>query len=162
MPSPAQLTIDIDRQSSGSQIPADDELCDWARLAYRGEQRAEVALAIVTSDTMQTLNRDFRSQDKPTNVLAFANATTCEDGAVHLGDVVLCADIIEAEAGEQGKSPQAHWAHVTIHGMLHLQDYDHIEASEASEMEALETQLLATLGIADPYQGAPQGAGRTP
>ena len=159
MPSTTMLTIDIDRQSSGSEIPADAELCDWARLAYRGDQRAEVALAIVNSATMQSLNRDYRSQDKPTNVLAFANATACEDGAVHLGDVVLCADVIRAEAGEQGIPSRAHWAHVTIHGMLHLQDYDHTEASEAREMEALETQLLATLGIADPYAITQQRTG---
>ena len=146
---------DVLRQSSGSDIPADSELCRWARLAYRDEQQAEVALAIVDSDTMQTLNRDYRSKDKPTNVLAFANATRCEDGIVHLGDVVLCADVIGAEANAQGKTTQAHWAHVTIHGMLHLQHYDHIEASEAREMEALETELLATLGIADPYQAIP-------
>ena len=159
MPSTAKLSIDIDRQSSGSGIPTDDDLCDWARLAFRGEQRAEVALAIVSSDTIQALNRDYRSQDKPTNVLAFANATACEDGAVHLGDVVLCADVIQAEAHDQGKPPQAHWAHVTIHGMLHLQDYDHTDDRQAMEMEALETELLATLGIADPYQVAPQAAG---
>lgn len=103
------------------------------------------------------LNRQYRGKDYATNVLTFVydevvGAGAAEDQAAVLsGDVVLCAPVVEREAQEQGKALEAHYAHLTIHGMLHLQGYDHEEPDEADQMEALESRLLTALGFQDPY-----------
>ena len=103
---------------------------------------------------MRALNRDYRDKDKPTNVLSFPGGNVAglpDDEPSTLGDIVICPAVLAAEAAEQGKPLEHHWAHLCIHGALHLAGYDHVEESDAKSMESLETELLAKLGVPDPY-----------
>lgn len=110
---------------------------------------AELTFRFVDTDEGRTLNRTYRSKDYATNVLTFAYAES-EDDPVS-GDIILCCPVVEREAAEQGKPLEAHYAHLIVHGVLHAQGYDHEEDDEAAEMEAIETETLATLGYPDPY-----------
>ncbi len=118
-----------------------------------------MVVRIVSEAESQELNRAYRDKDYPTNVLSFpydpAPLPLDEDEADeidYLGDLVICLPVMEREAAEQGKTPTQHWAHLLVHGLLHLQGYDHITDSDAEEMEALETDILGKLGFPDPYQ----------
>lgn len=146
------LTLDIDRQHAQDDLPTNEELEQWAAMAYLGENAAEAALVIVDEAAMQTLNRDYRQADKTTNVLSFAANIDEIDGITHLGDIIVCAPVISAEAQQQSKNITAHWAHMLIHGMLHLQNYDHGNDEDAQAMENIEIELLAKLNINNPYQ----------
>ncbi len=146
------LTLDIDSQYSQSDIPSNDKLEQWAAMAYLGNNSAEAALVIIDEAAMQTLNRDYRQADKTTNVLSFAANIGELDGITHLGDIIVCAPVISAEAQQQSKSIDAHWAHMLIHGMLHLQNYDHDNDNDAKVMENIEIELLAKIGISNPYK----------
>ena len=117
----------------------------WVRAAL--ESDAEIAVRIVGAEEGQTLNRDFRAKDYATNVLTFDYATE----PVVMADLVICAPVVEAEAKTEGKTLEAHYAHLLVHGTLHAQGWDHIEADEAEAMEAREREVLASLGFADPY-----------
>ncbi|MCB1664294.1 MAG: rRNA maturation RNase YbeY [Pseudomonadales bacterium] len=116
----------------------------------------QVGIRIVPEDESARLNHHYRHKDKATNVLSFrpelpvAVLDMLEE--TPLGDLAICAAVVQREAQEQGKPEQAHWAHMTLHGLLHLLGYDHEDAQEADEMEALERKILASLGIADPYE----------
>lgn len=117
---------------------------------------AELSVVLADDALVHRLNREYRGKDKPTNVLSFALTEADEpepgEGApVLLGDVILAFETVEREAVEQNKTPADHMTHLVVHGVLHLLGYDHETDDEAEEMEALETRLLATLGIADPY-----------
>ena len=112
----------------------------------------QISIQIVDKEDSQQLNNTYRAQDKPTNVLSFAldlPAVVKED---LIGDLAICAEIVTQEAQQQQKPLNHHWAHLTIHGVLHLLGYDHIDDSEAEEMESLEIKLLAKLDIANPYE----------
>lgn len=145
------LSLDIDRQYSQEDLPPDNELKQWAAMAYLGDSPAEAALLIVDEAAMQILNRDYRHIDKSTNVLSFPANLSEVDGITHLGDIVICAPIITLESQQQSKNINAHWAHMLIHGMLHLQNYDHGNDDEAQAMESIEIKQLAKLGISNPY-----------
>ena len=126
----------------------------WVEAALRGAKRrkpAELAIRIVDIDEGRALNRDYRGKDYATNVLSFPAELPPGVALPLIGDLAICAPVVLREATEQGKAARDHWAHLTIHGVLHLLGYDHIEDSEAQTMEALETRILAGLGIADPY-----------
>lgn len=117
---------------------------------------AECSVTIVAPQTICDLNTEWRDQHKPTNVLAFAadevpGAVMPPDVPRHLGDIVVCADVVADEASDQGKTPTAHWTHMVVHGVLHLLGYDHNKDSEAEVMESLERRVLDSLGFADPY-----------
>jgi len=117
---------------------------------------AELSVVLADDALVQQLNRDYRGKDKPTNVLSFAlteaEEPEPEEGMpVLLGDVILAFETVRREAAEQSKSPDDHLTHLVVHGVLHLLGYDHETDDEAEEMEALETRLLASFGIADPY-----------
>jgi probable rRNA maturation factor len=133
-------------------IPGEQDIRAWAALALQdvGERR-EVVIRIVDEAEITALNRQYRGKDGPTNVLSFP----CEGfpGAATdlLGDVVICAPVVAAEAVTQGKSPESHWAHLVIHGVLHLLGYDHHNEAEAQRMESREIALLSGLGYPDPY-----------
>ena len=119
-------------------------------------RNVDVSVRIVDEHEMRTLNRDYRNQDKPTNVLAFpaGDAGFVPPGEIPLlGDIVVCAAVVAREAEEQGKLLDHHWSHMLVHGTLHLLGYDHDTDLEAEEMEALERRVLNSLGIADPYAG---------
>lgn len=150
------LLLDIQNPEGYDTVPAEADLLHWAQAAWQEDTEAGVVLRVVGEAESQALNRDYRGKDYPTNVLSFpydAPPVPLEDGeAEYLGDLVVCLPVVEREAAEQGKTPTQHWAHLLVHGLLHLQGYDHITDSEAEEMEALETAILARLGFPDPYQ----------
>ncbi len=138
-------------------VPTDEILQKWVNCALETAgflTAAEMTLRFTTNEEVQTLNRDFRDKDKPTNVLSFPFEVPefLQDEEPTLGDIIIAMPVIEAEAKEQQKTVIDHLAHMTVHGTLHLLGFDHIEDEEAEEMEALEIQILVKLGIANPYE----------
>lgn len=134
--------------------PSAQKIRRWAQGALRGD--ADVTVRLVGEAEGRTLNRDYRGKDYATNVLTFVygegEPLLQSDPVEHLtGDLVLCVPVVVREAAEQGKALEAHFAHLVVHGMLHLQGHDHEIAGEAEEMETLETQILGALGYPDPY-----------
>lgn len=150
------LLIDIQNPEAYTQLPQEEELARWAQAAWQGEGEAGVVIRIVAEAESQNLNSTYRGKDYPTNVLSFPYDPPPipleEDETDYLGDLVICLPVVEREASEQGKTLEQHWAHLLIHGVLHLQGYDHISDDEAVEMETLETAILGKLGFPDPYQ----------
>lgn len=135
-------------------LPSSASFRRWAAAALRGARRrkpAELAIRIVDADEGRALNRDYRGKDYATNVLSFPAELPPGVQLPLIGDLAICAPVVLREAAEQGKLPRDHWAHLTVHGVLHLLGYDHLVDAEAEAMEALETRILARLGIADPY-----------
>ncbi len=135
-------------------LPAPASFRRWAAAALRGAKRrkaAELSIRIVGVDEGLALNHDYRGKDYATNVLSFPVELPPGVTAALIGDLAICAPVVLREATEQGKAPRDHWAHLTIHGVLHLLGRDHIDDTEAIAMETLETRILAGLGIADPY-----------
>ncbi|MEJ6654725.1 MAG: rRNA maturation RNase YbeY [Pseudomonas sp.] len=145
------VEVDIQRATKATGQPDDDSLIRWAALALRDKPGQELTIRLVDAEESQTLNSEYRHKDYPTNVLSFPADLPPELEIPLLGDLVICVPVVNREAAEQGKPAEAHWAHMVIHGCLHLLGYDHIDDDEAEEMEALERRLLAELGIADPY-----------
>ncbi len=146
--------IDIESNSQSQLIPALADLERWISAALLNQEfeDAEVSVYIVDEDEGKELNAQYRGKDYPTNVLSFPADIAEEVGVPLLGDLVVCAPVVEREAQEQGKTLHAHWAHMLIHGTLHLLGYDHIEDDEADAMETLETQIVTGLGYPAPYQ----------
>jgi probable rRNA maturation factor len=136
--------VNIQRASRAAHIPPDATLRRWARAAL--DRPAGVTLRIVAATEARRLNREFRGKDYATNVLTFIY-----DEALPSGDIVLCAPVVAREAREQGKPVAAHWAHLVVHGLLHLQGHDHERTEEAQRMERRERRILRGLGFADPY-----------
>jgi metalloprotein, YbeY/UPF0054 family len=133
-------------------LPSDDQLQAWFEHAIRrAKPQAEVTIRIVDEGESQSLNRDYRGKDKPTNVLSFPFEAPPGVEIDLLGDLIVCRQVVEQEAQQQGKTLMDHWAHMVVHGSLHLLGYDHIEDDEAEQMEALEREILATMGVSDPY-----------
>ncbi|WP_329742498.1 rRNA maturation RNase YbeY [Dyella sp. A6] len=135
-------------------IPAAASFRRWVEAALHGAKRhkpAELSIRIVDADEGRALNRDYRGKDYATNVLSFPAELPTGVALPLIGDLAICASVVAREAAEQGKPARDHWAHLTIHGTLHLLGYDHIEDREAEAMEALEIRILAKLGIANPY-----------
>jgi probable rRNA maturation factor len=145
------IELDVQRATAFEPVPDDGEFARWVDAALQERKEAVVTLRIVGRDESRRLNRRYRDKDAATNVLSFPADLPPEIGLPLLGDIVLCAPVVEAEAAAQRKPVDAHWAHLTIHGVLHLLGYDHQAPEQAAEMEALEISLLASLGIADPY-----------
>lgn len=144
--------IVVQRSSAHLDIPGDDDFARWTRAA-RGAVRGELTIRIVDEDEMTALNDAYRGKHQPTNVLSFPADSTGlpPDVVTPLGDIVVCASVVAREARTQGKPEGDHWAHLVIHGVLHLLGYDHGSAGEAREMEDLEIDILRRFGIADPY-----------
>ena len=139
----------VQRRVPPQGVPAPSSLREWA-LAALGPVSGELTIRIVDEAEGRTLNHRYRGKDYATNVLSFPYDGETLDVPV-LGDLVLCAPVVEREAGEQGKDPRNHWAHLVVHGCLHLLGYDHQTDREAREMEDRERAILATFGIPDPY-----------
>lgn len=139
-------------------IPDEPFLVRCVHLAF-GDVAGEVVIRIVDETESAMLNERYRDQSAPTNVLAFppddelGDLPVADDEPAPLGDIVVCAAVMAREAASQGKALRDHWAHIVIHGCLHLQDYDHMNEADAARMETRERELLAGLGIADPYAG---------
>ncbi|MGN2253522.1 rRNA maturation RNase YbeY [Frateuria sp. GZRe12] len=154
---PAVHQISVSYAVPRAGLPSPASFRQWVTAALRGARRrkpAEVAIRLVDTGEGRALNRDYRGKDYATNVLSFPAELPPGVDLPLIGDLAICAPVVAREAGEQGKKPRDHWAHLTVHGTLHLLGYDHIENAEAEAMEALERRILAGLGIADPY--APQ------
>ena len=135
-------------------LPGPTSFRRWAEAALRGahwRKPAELSIRIVDSAEAAALNRDFRGRDYATNVLSFPAEPPPGVSWTLLGDLAMCAPVVLREAVEQRKSARDHWAHLTIHGVLHLLGHDHLENQEAEAMETLEKYILARIGIADPY-----------
>jgi len=156
-PSALDLTVEVTDQRWPAALAGSVELPVRRALAAAGGPVDPVELGIVLTDDaqVQALNKAWRGQDKPTNVLSFAAQEGEQAGAcalpLQLGDLVLAYDTVAREAGEQAKSLADHATHLIVHGVLHLLGFDHITDGDAERMEALETEILAGLGIADPY-----------
>ena len=145
-----KLTLSVQYASVAGGLPGRPRLRPWVKAAL--QEDAEITLRIVDAAEGQELNRDYRSKDYATNVLTFVYDDMPEEAGLPLmGDIVLCAPVVEREAIEQGKSPMAHYAHLVVHGVLHLHGYDHVEQADAEQMESLETQIVMNLGFDDPY-----------
>jgi probable rRNA maturation factor len=147
------MTADLDLQIAVEQsLPAPAMFQRWVEAAI-GDRRneAELTLRITDSAEVQQLNKTYRDKDQSTNVLSFPADLPPELNIPLLGDIIISAEVVEQEALEQGKSSEAHWAHMVIHGTLHLLGYDHIDDNDAEAMESLETQLLSQLGYPNPY-----------
>lgn len=137
-----------------ARIPKSSLLRKWAKQAISKKlESAEVTIRIVDTNEMTSLNSKFRHKDGPTNVLSFPFSLpdTIDIGIPILGDIVICADVVNREAQEQGKSSTAHWAHMVIHGVFHLLGYDHETDKEAEAMESLEIEIMRALGFENPY-----------
>jgi probable rRNA maturation factor len=147
------MTIDVDVQNATAVEPLPEELLfvRWAGAALQGKSDVELTLRLVDRDESRALNLRYRGQDKPTNVLSFPAGLPSGLDLPLLGDIVICAPLVVEEADKQHKSLQSHWAHLVIHGVLHLLGHDHQDEKEAVEMEAIEVDLLASLGFSDPY-----------
>jgi probable rRNA maturation factor len=137
--------IAVQRVVPARGIPAASSLRDFARAALPA-RHGELTIRIVDLAESQAFNRDYRGKDKPTNVLSFQG-----EGGI-LGDLVICAPVVASEAKAEGKLLRAHWAHMVVHGCLHLRGYDHEHDDEARRMEAREVRILGELGFENPYQ----------
>lgn len=147
-----QIAVD-EAAAAATALPAAGEFQHWieAVLAPRLDE-AELTIRIVDETEITELNRQYRGKQGPTNVLSFPFEAPPGVELPLLGDIIICAAVVAREAAEQEKGPEAHWAHMVVHGTLHLLGYDHIDDGEAEVMETLEIELLASLGYANPYQ----------
>lgn len=143
--------IDLQIASSEAALPTADVLTQWVHAALQSQRQVELTIRIVDAAESQALNLEYRGKDKPTNVLSFPFEAPAQIELNLLGDLVICAPVVIREAAEQGKTALAHWAHMVVHGTLHLQGFDHIDEQEAAHMEQLEIRILHTLGFDDPY-----------
>ncbi|HDY82322.1 MAG: rRNA maturation RNase YbeY [Gammaproteobacteria bacterium] len=147
------LQVDIQTASTGP-VPSEDDIRSWIVATLAGLTRCEeteISVRLVDTEEMTTLNESYRGTAGPTNVLSFPSDLPDELQLPLLGDIVICAPVVRSEAAQQGKSLSAHWAHMTVHGTLHLLGYDHIAEGEAAAMEALESAILARLDYPCPY-----------
>lgn len=140
---------------SATDLPSEEQLNKWVSAAIikrTAHEEPELTIRIVDEAESQELNHEYRGKDKPTNVLSFPFEAPAHIPIPLLGDLIICRQVVEREAIEQGKPLIAHWAHMTVHGCLHLLGYDHIEDEEAEEMEGIERKVMADLGFEDPYK----------
>lgn len=149
---PAPVRIDLQNESDAPDIPAIELFQRWVEVSLRQSHRnLEQCIRVVDEAESRELNHAYRGIDKPTNVLSFPADRDDRLDYDYLGDLVICAPVVEREARAQQKSLRAHWAHMVVHGMLHLQGYDHIDETDARKMEAIEIEILASLGHTNPY-----------
>ena len=149
-----EVSISENIKSDDSDVPETALLQNWVVAAYLNNVPAIASILVTDINEMQLLNKQYRDKDEATNVLSFPMQLPVEDDVFLLGDIALCAPVIKREADQQAKSEMSHWAHMVVHGMLHLQGYDHINNDEAEEMERMEIKILKQLGFSDPYNQA--------
>ena len=145
------ITVDLQNDDALLDIPSSEHFSKWIKAALQEPfDNLEQTIRVVDEAESQALNRQYRGKDTPTNILSFPAEIPHIDYQC-LGDLVVCAPIVTREAREQGKELEAHWAHLVVHGMLHLQGFDHQTDGEADKMEALEVEILSNLGHNNPY-----------
>jgi probable rRNA maturation factor len=146
------LEVDVTYAARRPWVPRRAQVETWARAALTGVKRSNVlSVRVVGAARSRSLNAQYRNKDRPTNVLSFSGAGLSPDGLNYLGELVICAPVVAREAIMQGKSFESHWAHITVHGVLHLLGFDHERHAEAEKMAAREIQILDRLGFSDPY-----------
>ncbi|MEZ8493206.1 rRNA maturation RNase YbeY [Vibrio splendidus] len=149
------MSIELDLQiavENEQGLPTKQDIQLWLdKTIPQFQENAELTVRIVDTEESHQLNHDYRGKDKPTNVLSFPFEVPPGMELDLLGDLIICRQVVEKEAEEQNKPLLAHWAHMVVHGSLHLLGYDHIEDDEAEEMESLETEIMQTMGFEDPY-----------
>jgi len=151
---PQKISVFVENRAGRKGVPLRRSFQQWigAIPELHKRRNAEVAIVVVDADEGRDFNQRFRHRDYATNVLSFPYERLPGDRSGLLGDLVICAPVVAREAQEQGKRLRDHYAHMTIHGVLHLLGHDHENDADAQRMEALETRILAGLGIADPYR----------
>ncbi len=151
------LDLDVQRTFFDSELPDDEKFESWVEAALKmggREDDSQVAVRIVDEEEGTKLNKQWRHKDGPTNVMSFSMSGMDLIVPELLGDIVICAPVVAKEAEEQSKPLHNHWAHMVVHGVLHLLSYDHIIEADAEKMESLETKIMKKLGYPDPYQTA--------
>ena len=148
--------LEIQRATISTKTPDDEQFQLWINAVPAIEDHiSDITIRIVDEEEAQRINRDFRNKDYATNVLSFRaelpDSLPEEIRQCQLGDILICAPVVVRESLEQRRSEADHWAHLTIHGVLHLLGYDHEQPDEAAVMESLETEILGKLGVSDPY-----------
>lgn len=160
-PTPETVDLEVQRATPDLRAPGDDLFRHWVIAALRGRTgRYSIAVRLVEEEEGRLLNREYREEDNATNVLSFPvdlpadirSRIEQDSGCRPLGDLVICAPVVQREAQEQHKPIDDHWAHLVVHGVLHLLGHDHERPEEAAEMENLEQRILAGLGVPDPYE----------
>ncbi|MFP3872977.1 MAG: rRNA maturation RNase YbeY [Thiohalophilus sp.] len=148
------MSIEVEVQRIAATGPNEADIQRWVSAALEAEQRrdAELTVRIVDETESAELNAQYRHKSGPTNVLSFPFECPPEVELNLLGDLVICAPVVQREAQAQGKEEQAHWAHMVVHGTLHLLGYDHLQQDEAEEMENREISIMNELGYANPYR----------
>lgn len=148
----APTGVSVEDASGAAGVPSEGDFVRWAGAALDAAGRGgELTIRVVDEAEGAKLNQTYRHKAGPTNVLSFPAELPPGVPLAVLGDLVICAPVVAREAAKQGKAPAAHWAHLTVHGCLHLLGYDHMEDAQARDMEGLETRILADLGFPDPY-----------
>lgn len=148
-----RLELDVSYAARRPWAPNSRQFAKWATAALSPERRSVVlSVRVVGLARSRSLNAHYRHKDKPTNVLSFDGAGRVPDGRYFLGELVICAPVVAQEALTQGKTLQAHWAHMTVHGVLHLLGFDHEVEPDAMKMTVREIQILDRLGFSDPYR----------
>jgi len=148
------LSVFVRNQTSRRGVPLTRSFARWIAAVpelRRRKRPAEVNILVVGEDEGRAFNLQYRGRDYATNVLSFPYEPLPRERTGLLGDLVICAPVVAREAAAQGKPPRHHWAHMTLHGVLHLLGHDHEDDADAERMEALERRILASLGIPDPY-----------
>ena len=149
------VSISEELGMADEDVPEPSMLQAWAAASYLKKSPAVASILVASAKEIQQLNKQYRDKDKATNVLSFPMDLPIrlpdEPEINLLGDVALCAAVIKKEAALQDKPEHAHWAHMVVHGMLHLQGYDHVKDDDAEAMEKLETSILNQLGFDNPY-----------
>jgi len=157
---PGPLELDVTYAARRPWVPRRAQFAAWAEAALSGSPphpasraaaRSSLSIRVVGAARSRSLNFRYRNRNRPTNVLSFEGAGMGPDGGCFMGELVICAPVVAREAKAQGKAAAAHWAHMTVHGVLHLLGFDHERRAEAGKMEAREIQILDRLGFSDPY-----------
>lgn len=146
------VEVDVQYAATDEGLPEPEEILSWVEAAVAGRRsNVELTVRVVDEAEIIALNRTFRGRDEPTNVLSFPVGDLPGIQVPLLGDVVVCAPVVSRQASEQGKTARAHWAHMVVHGTLHLLGYDHVAPADAETMEQIEKAILDSLGYGDPY-----------